>query len=60
MSAFKRYPRTWCADCGKRILGNPNGDVCWGCRMRAQEQDERDAENRSWIGFSADERARFG
>jgi ribosomal protein S27AE len=62
MSAFTQHPRDWCPDCGCRVLAASIKDrgVCLDCYWKAMEQAEKDAENRSWRGFSADERALNG
>jgi hypothetical protein len=61
-SPFKRYPRTWCPDCDTRtfVKDIDKMGVCWDCYQKAQEQAEKDAENRSWRGFSDEERALNG
>jgi hypothetical protein len=35
-------------------------NVCWDCAMALRDEDARDNENRSWRGFSDDERALNG
>jgi hypothetical protein len=60
MSAFTKYPRTYCARCERRMLADRYYNVCWDCRYVLIQQAEKDAEHRSWRGFSDDERALNG
>jgi hypothetical protein len=61
--AFRKFPRAWCEHCGQRFIQYRYGgmaELCGPCCRKVLEQDERDAEARSWRGFSDEERARYG
>lgn len=60
MSAFTTHPRTWCPRCEKRMRVRKTSDVCRDCERALLEQAEKDAENRSWRGFTDEERALYG
>lgn len=60
MSAFRKYPRTWCGICSRReLVKRMNGEACYDCARKLWEAAERDEELRSWRRYTDEERARI-
>lgn len=63
-SIFRQFAREWCADgCGRRIMvtrwHHANGHVCYACWIIALERAEHDAEQRSLLRYTDEERERI-
>ena len=59
MSAFTKYPRTYCVKCEKRMLQRKTSDLCRPCERQAVEREAWLDEQRSLKGYTDEERARI-